>query len=85
MEEIAIANTADCFGLLDRTISMRVIVNMDIFLNGETPESIWGEYKGFNQKVREKNTETFDIFEPAMHNLFDTASIAIDAVLRGDL
>lgn len=85
MEEIAIANTAECFGLLDRIISIRVIVNMDIFLNGETPESTWGEYKSFNKKVHAENTETLDIFEPAMHNLFDTASIAIDAVLRGEL
>lgn len=29
MEEIAIANTAECFGLLDRIISLRVIVNKE--------------------------------------------------------
>lgn len=85
MEEIAIANTADCFGLLDRLISLRVIVNLDLFLNGETPESTWGEYSSFNEKVENKNSETLDIFEPAMYNLFDTANIVIDAVIRGAL
>ena len=85
MEEIAIANTADIFGMLDRVISLRVIVNMDLFLDGSTPESTWGEYDSFNVKVEEANTETLDIFEPAMHNLFDTSSIVIDTILGGEL
>lgn len=85
MEEIAIANTADIYGLLDRIISIRVIVNMDVFLNDETPESTWGDYDNTNFKVKEENTETLDIFEPAMHNLFDTASPVIDAILTGNL
>ena len=85
MEEVAVANTADCFGMLDKLISLRVIVNMDVFMDGETPESTWGVYSGFNEKVENENTETLDIFEPAMHNLFDTASIVIDAILEGNL
>ena len=85
MEEIAIANAAECFDLLDRIISLRVIVNMDVFLNNETPESTWGEYKSFNEKVENDNTETLDIFEPAMHNLFDTARVVIDAAIKGEL
>jgi purine nucleoside permease len=85
MEEIAVANTAECFDLLDRLISLRVIVNMDVFLNGETPESTWGEYKSFSEKIENENTETLDIFEPAMHNLFDASSIVIDAALNGEL
>ena len=85
MEEIAIANTAACFDLLDRVISLRVIVNMDMFMDGETPESTWGEYNSFSEKVANENSETLDIFEPAMHNLFDAASIVIDAILEGQL
>ncbi len=85
MEEIAIANTADIFGLLDRLISLRVVVNMDLFLNGDTPESIWGEYTSFSQKVENDNSETLDVFEPSMHNLFDASAIVIDAILSGDL
>ena len=85
MEEIAVANTAECFGMLDRVVSLRVIVNMDLFLDDETPESTWGEYTSFNEKVENENTETLDIFEPAMHNLLDTAGIVIDAILNGTL
>ena len=82
---IAIANTAECFGMLDRLISLRVIVNMDVFLDDQTPESTWGEDSSFNEKVADDNTETLDIFEPAMHNLFDTGSRIIDASLKGEL
>ena len=85
MEEIAIANTAACFDMLERVVSLRVVVNMDLFLDGETPESTWGGYDNYNDKVQRDNDETLDIFEPAMHNLFDTASIVIDAVLAGEL
>lgn len=83
MEEIAVANTAECFNLLDRLISLRVIVNIDMFMNGQTPESTWGEYKSFNEKVENTNTEPLDIFEPAMHNLFDAAGIVIDSIIAG--
>ena len=85
MEEIAIANTAECFDLLDRIISLRVIVNMDVFMNGETPESTWGVSESFNKKVETDNSETLDIFEPAMHNLFDSSRIVIDAALNKEL
>ena len=85
MEDIAIANTAECFGMLDRLIVLRVVVNMDVFLDGETPENTWGEYDNYNNKVKEENTETLDIFEPAMHNLFDAGSIVIDSILDGSL
>ena len=85
MEEVAIANTADCFDMRSRIISLRVIVNMDLFMDGETPENTWGEYTSFNDKVKNENTETLDIFETAMHNLFDTSSIVIEAILAGEL
>ena len=85
MEEVAVANAADCFDLRFRMVSLRVIVNMDVFMNGETPESTWGEYTSYNEKVENQNTETLDIFEPAMQNLFDTGSVIIDAILSGDL
>ena len=81
MEEIAIANAAECFDMLDRLISLRVIVNMDVFMKDETPESTWGEYGSFSEKIETDNKETMDIFEPAMHNLFDTSSIVIDSLL----
>ena len=81
MEETAIANAAECFGMTDRIVSIRTVVNMDLFLNGETPESTWGVYDSFGEMVSEENEETLDIFEPAMHNLFDTGKIIIDELL----
>ena len=71
--------------MLDRVIALRVVVNMDVFLNGETPERTWGEHTSFSEKVETDNTETLDIFEPAMYNLCDTAGIVIDAILEGRL
>lgn len=85
MEEIGIMNAAECFGLKDRVISLRVIVNMDTFLKGESPEMLWLGENSFNSKVTEENSETVDIFEPGMENLFDVGQIVIDAVLAGDL
>ena len=85
MEEIAIMNAAECFGLEDRVISLRVIVNLDTFLNGENPELLWLEGEYFDDKVREENSETLDIFESGMMNLFDVGRIVIDTILAGEL
>ena len=81
MEETGILNAAECFGLQDRVISLRVIVNMDTFLEGESPEQLWLDDLDFGNEAEEGSGETVDIFEPAMHNLFDVSSIVIDAVL----
>ncbi len=81
MEEIAILNAAACFGLQDRVLSLRVVVNMDTFLKGESAEGLWLEDEDFDTKVTEENTETTDIFEPAMQSLFDAAQLVIDDAL----
>lgn len=85
MEEIAVANAASCYDLLDRVISLRVVVNSDLFMDVDMPETLWMEDTNINQKFARNNTETLDIFEPAMHNLFDAASIVIDAILEEKL
>ena len=85
MEEIAIANAAACYDMLNRVISLRTVVNLDLFMDVDMPESLWSEDTNVNEKFARNNTETLDIFEPAMHNLFDTSSIVIDAILEGKL
>ena len=85
MEEIGIMNAAECFGLKDRVISLRVIVNMDTFLKGENPERLWLTGTDYGSRVTEENSETVDIFMPGMENLFDVGRIVIDAVLAGEL
>lgn len=85
MEEIAVMNAAACFGLQDRVISLRVIVNLDTFLKGESPESLWLGTQGYGSQVSEENSETLDIFSPGMETLFDAGRIVIDAALAGAL
>ena len=45
----------------------------------------WLEDTNINEKFARENSETMDVFEPGMYNLFDVASIVIDAVLDGSL
>jgi hypothetical protein len=85
MEDLAIMNAARCFGLENRVICLRVIVNMDTFLKEESAESLWLDGVDYNEDVAEGGGETMDIFEPGMRNLFDTGRIVIDAVLAGEL
>ena len=85
MEEISIMNAAECFGLKDRVISLRVIVNMDTFLKGENPERLWLTEADYSSRVTEENSETVDIFGPGMENLFDVGQVVIDAALAGEL
>ena len=69
MEDSALASVADNFGMLDRFITIRASVNVDVFINGDTPETLWGDSAGFLEESKEENEETLDIFEPAMRNL----------------
>ena len=85
MEEIAVMNAAECFGLEGRVVSLRVIVNMDTFLKGESPESLWLDDMNFDDAAEEETGETLDIFEPGMENLSDVGQIVIDAILAGEL
>ncbi len=85
MEEIALMNAAECFGMRDRVISLRVAVNMDVFLKGESPERLWLDDETYASMVTQENSETLDIFEPGMKNLFDVGKTVIDAVLAGEL
>ena len=84
MEEIAVMNTAECFGMENRVISLRVVVNMDTFLKGESPEQLWLDEEDFESTTTTEEGETVDIFEPGMENLFDTGRIIIDAILVGE-
>ena len=85
MEDVAIMSAAKCFGLEDNVIVLRVIVNMDTFLAGESPESLWLGKANFGEMVEEESGETLDIFEPGMHNLFDVGEKVVDAILEQEL
>ena len=76
-------NAAECFGLKDRVVSLRVVVNMDTFLKGESPESLWLDGSDFSDSAAEEKGETLDIFEPGMRNLFDVGRNVVDAIVVG--
>lgn len=85
MEDAALAVVAEQFGLLDNLIIVRTGVNSDVFIGAEGPESLWGSGMNFNNTVHEVNSETLDIFETGMNNMFKVVKAINDAVLNGEL
>ena len=83
MEDVAIARTAQRMGFLDHLIILRVSVNMDGFMLGATPESLWGDGEAL-QLANEENVEAADIFETAMKNHFEAGRVIIDQILCGE-
>ena len=82
MEDIAVAQAVEGFGLSDRLIILRTAVNMDVFPAGVTPEMLW---KSDDYIATEDSMESVDIFETAMRNCFVTGKVLIDAILEGTL
>ena len=84
MEEVAIARTVERMGMLDRLIILRDSVNMDVFMLGSTPETLWGDAQAI-ELANENNVEAADIFMVAMKNNFKVGQIIVDSILRGQL
>ncbi len=82
MEDVAIARTVERMGMLDRLIIIRDSVNMDVFMLGATPESLWGEANA-TTLATEENIEAADIFMTAIKNNFNVGWIIIDNILTG--
>ncbi len=82
MEDIAVARAAEWMGLLDHLIIIRDSVNMDVFMLGTTPESLWGTAEAMTL-ASEDSVEAADIFEVAMKNNFDVGRIIIDTIMAG--
>lgn len=61
------------------------MVDLDVFLGEDSPESLWIGGEAYNDTVDDTSGEMIDIFEPGMHNLFDASEIVIDAILDGTL
>ena len=80
MEEIGIALAVRRMGMLDRLIVLRGSVNMDVFMLGATPESLWNPDDPALHLASESNVEAADIFATAMKNIFTVGSAVIDAV-----
>ena len=84
MEDIAIAMTMKRLGMLDRLIILRDSVNMDVFMLGNTPESLWAPEQS-SDLATDDNVEAADIFSVAMENNFKVGSRIIEAVLNNEL
>ncbi len=84
MEDVAVGVVCKRFGLLDRYIIIRDSVNMDVFMNGASPESLWDP--NFEDSLSsEESVEAADIFKTARYNNFAVGSVIIDAILAGTL
>ena len=82
MEDVAVCLAAKRMGLLDRLIVIRDSVNMDVFMLGATPESLWDpDYEA--SLADGDSVEAADIFATAMYNNFAVGSVIIDAILDG--
>lgn len=82
MEDAAIAVVLDRFGMLDRYIVIRDSVNMDVFMDGATPESLW---RGDDSLASEDSEESADIFATARRNNFLVGEKVVDAIINGTL
>ena len=84
MEDVALAVAAERLGMLDRFIVIRDSVNMDVFMNGASPESLWDP--NFDESLAsDDSVEAADIFATAMENNYKVGSVVINAILDGTL
>lgn len=81
MEDIAVTLACEQNELFDRLIILRDNVDMDVFMDGATPESLWGE-KNVKSISDEESDEALDIFPVGMENNFKVGKVIIDAILN---
>ena len=84
MEDVAIGVVLKRLGMLDRYIIIRGSVNMDVYMKGTSPESLW--LVGSAAELEsEDSQEAADLFPVAMENNFKVGKVVIDAILRGQI
>jgi len=83
MEDSSIGLVLKHLGMLDRYIIIRDSVNMDVFMLGTTPESLWGAQE--HELAADSNVESADIFRTAMENNFVVGNVIIQAILNDEL
>lgn len=82
MEDVALGVVLDRLKMLDRYIIIRDSVNMDVFMNGATAESLWDP--NFDESLAsEDSVESADIFATARENNFKVGKVVVDAILSG--
>ena len=82
MEDAAVALAFQKLGMLDQLLILRASVNVDVFIDGQTPEVLWAGAI----KVSDEGFDGFDdIFPVAMENCFLVGRTLIEAVRAGEL
>ncbi len=82
MEDVAVATAVKQMGLLDHFLIIRDSVNMDVFMLGASPESLWNPEFAEETLASDDSVEAADIFETAMKNNFAVGKVVIDAALE---
>ena len=82
MEDVAIAVVLDRFGMLDRYIVIRDSVNMDVYMDGASPESLW---RGDDSLASDDSEESVDIFATSRMNNFLVGKKIVDAIIVDNL
>lgn len=85
MEDSAIGAVLRRFGMADRYIIIRTCVNMDVFMNGDTPEKLWNPNYRSTMIASDDNIESADIFPTAMENNFRAVRLVVSAIVNGEL
>ena len=80
MEDAAIGQAVENFGMLNRYIIIRDIVNMDTYAPGVSPEILWSDSTDTNLSD-DDSLEAADLFETSMKNNFTVGKVIIDAIL----
>ena len=80
MEDAAIGQAVENFGMLTRYIIIRDIVNMDTYAPGVSPEILWSDSTDTNLSD-DDSLEAVDLFETSMKNNFTVGKVIIDAIL----
>ena len=80
MEDAAIGQAVENFGMLNHYIIIRDIVNMDTYAPGVSPEALWSDSTDTNLSD-DDSMEAADLFETSMKNNFTVGKVIIDAIL----
>jgi len=84
MEDVSALTVAEQYGMLDKTIVLRVVTNADVFLYGTTPEFLWQTQNSIADGPENSGLSS-EVFSTAMSNLGKIEVALIEAILAGNL
>lgn len=82
MEDVAVARVLQRFNLDDKLLALRVSVNLDCYMYGATPEKLWSGNSFEDNMMEDDNEEGGDIFDTAMHNLFEVGKEIVNVIMK---